>query len=70
MKNVLKSLAKSILIPLELKAAASAADAAIHKEMFRSVNTTLIISNKEINDIMKITKPLEESGLLKQKKKK
>ena len=32
--------------------------------MFRSVNTTLIISNKEMNDIMKITRSLQESGLL------
>ena len=32
--------------------------------MFGSGITTLIISNEEINDIMKIVKPLEESGLL------
>ena len=32
--------------------------------MFRSRVTTLIISNKEMNDIMKIAKSLEESGLL------
>ena len=32
--------------------------------MFRSGVTTLIILNKEINDIMKIVKSLEESGLL------
>ena len=32
--------------------------------MFGSGNTTLIISNEEINDIMKIVKSLEESGLL------
>ena len=31
-KNVIKPLAKSILIPLELTAAASAADARIHKK--------------------------------------
>ena len=31
-KNVIKPLAKSILIPLELTAAASAADAGIHKK--------------------------------------
>ena len=63
MKNVLKTLAKSVLIPLELTAAASATDTAIHKKMFGSANTTLIISNEEINDI-KIIKSLEESGLL------
>ena len=54
MKNALKPLAKSVLIPLGLTAAAAAAtDAAIHKKMFGSVNTTLIISNKEINNIIK-----------------
>ena len=61
--NVLKPLAKSVLIPLGLTAAASATDAAIHKKMFGSGNTTLIISNEEMNDIMKIVKSLEESGL-------
>ena len=34
--NVLKPLAKSVLIPLGLTAAASATDAAIHKKMFGS----------------------------------
>ena len=58
--NVLKPSAKSILIPLGLTAAASAIDAAIHKKIFESGFTTLIISNKEISDIMKIVK----SGLL------
>ena len=63
--NVLKPLGKSILIPLRLTASTSATDAAIHKKMFRSANTmTLIISNEEMNDIMKIVKSLEESGLL------
>ena len=32
--------------------------------MFGSGITTLKISNEEINNIMKIAKPLEESGLL------
>ena len=61
--NVLKPLAKSVLIPLGLTAAASATDTAIHKRMFGSGFTTLIISNDEMN-IMKIVKSLEESGLL------
>ena len=64
MKNVLKSLAKSALIPLELTAAASSTDAAIHKKMFGFGMTTLIISNQEMNDIRKIVKSLEETGLL------
>ena len=51
-KNVLKPLSKSVLIQLGLTAAASAADAAIHKKMFGPGTTTLIISNEEINDIM------------------
>ena len=36
--NVLKPLAKSVLIPLGLTAAASATDAAIHKKMFESAS--------------------------------
>ena len=64
MKNVLKPLAKSVLIPLGLTAALSATDAAIRKEMFGSSMTTLIILNEKINDIMKIVKSFEESGLL------
>ena len=63
--NVLKPSAKSVLISLGLTAAASATDAAIHKKMFRSGTTTLIISNEEMNDIMKIVKLLDESRLLK-----
>ena len=55
MKNVLKPLAKSVLIPGST-AAASAADAVIHKKMFASGMTTLMISNKEMNDIIKIIK--------------
>ena len=70
--NVFKSLAKIVLIPLGLRAPASATDTAIHKKMFGSGRpsdfalrmTTLIISHKEMNDIMKIIKSLEESGLL------
>ena len=64
MKNVLTPLAKSLLIPLGLTAATSATDPAIHKKMFGSCNTALIISDEEMSDIMKITKSLEESGLL------
>ena len=54
--NVLKPLAKSVLIPLGLTSAASATDAAVHRKMFVSGTTTLIISNEEMNDIMKIVK--------------
>ena len=61
--NVLKPLAKSVLIPLRLTAA-SAIDAAIHKKSFGSGVTTLINSKEKMNDIMKTIKSLEESGLL------
>ena len=64
LKNVLKPLVKTALIPLGLTTAASATDAAIHKKMRGSGTTTLTISNEEMNDIMKIVKSLEESGLL------
>ena len=64
-KNVIKPLAKSALIPLGLTAAASAADAGIPKKILESGNTTtLIISNDETEDIIKIVKYLEDSGLL------
>ena len=65
-KNVIKSLAKSVLIPLGITAAASAADAEMHKKILGSGhnNTTLIISNNEMEDIIKIVKSLEDSGLL------
>ena len=66
MKSVIKPLAKSVLIPLGLTAAASAADAGIHKKILGSGhnNTTLIISNDEMDDILKIVKSLENSGVL------
>ena len=51
-RNVLKPLAKSVLIQLGLTAAASAADAAIYKKMFGSGFTTLIMSDEEMNDIV------------------
>ena len=53
-KNVIKPLAKSISIPLGLTAAASAADAGIHNKNVGSGNTTLIISNSEMEDIINI----------------
>ena len=70
--NVLKPLAKSFLITLRLAAVASASDAAIHKRMYTFGLSThpsdlakwTTISNKEISDIMKIVKSLEESDLL------
>ena len=78
--NVLKPSAKSVLIPLGLTAAASATDPAFQQKMFGSGcspsdsalhhsdlalrDMALIISNEEMNDIVKIVKSLEESGFL------
>ena len=64
MKNVIKPLAKSVLIPLGLTAAASAVNAGILKKFLGSGTTTLIISNDEIKDIIRTVKSLEDSGLL------
>ena len=65
-KSVIKPLTKSVLIHLGLTAAASAADAGIHKKILGSGhnNTTLIISSDEMNDILKTVKSLENSGVL------
>ena len=63
-KNVIKPLAKSVLISLGLTAAASAADAGIHKEILGSGNATPIISNDEMEGIIKMVKSLEDFGLL------
>ena len=52
MKNVLKPLPKRILILFRL--AALEADGATHKKMLESGMTTLMISNKEMNEIMKL----------------
>ena len=70
MKNVIKPLAKSVLMPLGL----NAADAEIHKKILGSGrhssssashnNTILIVSNDEMKYIIKIVKSLEDSGLL------
>ena len=65
MKSVIKPLAKSVLVPLGLAAVAVAADTEIHEKTLRSGhNTTLEISNDEMEDILKIVKSLEDSGLL------
>ena len=53
MKNVPKRLVKSVLITLGFTSATSATDTAIQKEIFGSVITTLIISNEEMDDVVK-----------------
>ena len=64
MKNVTEPLAKSVLVLLGLTAGASAADAGIHKKILGLCNTTLMISNDELEDIIRTIKYLEDSGLL------
>ena len=75
LKNVIKPLAKSVLIPLGLTAAASAGDAGTQKKILGSGrrhssslalpnNTTLIISNDEMKDIIKIVESFKVSDLL------
>ena len=68
-KSVIKPLAKSVLIPLGLTAAAPAADAGKHKKILgsghnNSSSVTIIISNNEMEDIIKIVKYPEDFGLL------
>ena len=60
-------LSKSVIKPLGmlgLTAAASATDAAMNKKILGSGTTTLIVSSDEMNDILKIVKSLEDSGIL------
>ena len=74
MKNVIKPLAKSVLIHLGLTASVSAADTGRHKKILGSGhsplssalhnNTILIISNNEMKDIIRMAKCLEDFGLL------
>ena len=54
-----------VLIPLGLTAVASTADAGIRKKILESGhNTTLIISNDKMKDILETVRSLEDSGLL------
>ena len=57
-------LAKNILAPLGITAAASAIDAGIQKKIHGFSTTTLIISHEEMNDIIKIVQALEDSNIL------
>ena len=62
--KVAMPLAKNVLAPLGLSAAISAIDGSIKKKMLVSGATTLIISNDEMDDILKIVKSLEDFGVL------
>ena len=57
-------LTKSILAQLLITAAAAAIDVGIQKKIHSPGTTTLIISNKKMNDIMKIAQAFEDSNLL------
>ena len=59
-KNVIKPSAKSVLAPLGLTAPMSAVNARIQKKIFGSGTTTLVMSNEEMNDIIKIVQALED----------
>ena len=55
---------KNVLGPLAVSATVLATEAAIQKKILDSGTTKLIISNEEANDIMRIIKSFEDSGLL------
>ena len=57
-------LVKNLLAPLGITAAVLAIDAGIQKKIYGSGTTTLIISNEEKNDIMKVVEALEDSDIL------
>ena len=56
-------LAKNILAPLGITTAASVIDAGIQKKIHGSGTTTLITSNGEMNDRIKIVQALEDSNV-------
>ena len=57
-------LAKNMLVSLEIAAAASAIEAGIQKKIHGSGTKSLIISNEEMNNIMKIIQALDDSDIL------
>ena len=61
--KVAMPLAKNVLTPLGLTAAMSAIDGSIQKKIHGS-GVKLIIEQEDMNDIMKIIKALENSGIL------
>ena len=61
--KVAMPLAKNVLAPLGLTAAISTIDGGIQKKM-RGDGIKLMIDNEDMNDIMKIIKALEKSGIL------
>ena len=62
--KVIISSAKNVLASLGITAAATAIDEGNQKKIHDSGTKTLIILNKEMNDILKIVQPLEDSNIL------
>ena len=61
--KVAMPLAKNVLAPLGLTAAMSAIDGGIQKKI-RGEGVKLVIQQEDMNDIMKVIKSLENSGIL------
>ena len=57
-------LAKNVLALLGITAAASAIDAGIQKKIHGFETTILVISKKEMSDIIKTVQALEDSNIL------
>ena len=58
----LTTLAQSVLLEFGLSSAMLAADTVIQKKIYGTTTRALIISNEELEDIIKIVKLHEESG--------
>ena len=63
-KNVITPLPKSVLISLRITVAAAIADAGIPRKILGSGSTILIISNEDMEGLIKIVKSFEDPGLL------
>ena len=61
--KVASPILKNVALPLGLSAAMSGIDGAIQKKIHGS-GTTVIFSNEEVNDMIKIVKALEDSDIL------
>ena len=64
MKSVLIPLAENVLLPFGLSAVVLATNAGIQKKIYGSGTETLLISKEEMEGLMKIVKPIGQSGLL------
>ena len=64
MKVAIPITKKYILAPLGITAAAQGIDAGIQEKRRGSETLTLIISNEEMNSVMKIVQALEDSNFL------